>query len=67
VPDLDRETRIHELRRLVENGEYKIDPIEVAAAIVRSKEPDLTEFSPAPHTSEEFSANIQMLASKTCS
>jgi anti-sigma28 factor (negative regulator of flagellin synthesis) len=38
MPDGDREARIIELRRLVQKGEYQIDPVAVAAAIVRDSE-----------------------------
>ncbi len=38
MPDNDREARLTELRRLVETGEYQIDPHEVAASIIRKSE-----------------------------
>jgi len=38
MPDDNREARIAELRRLVEAGEYQIDPEEVAASIIRKSE-----------------------------
>jgi anti-sigma28 factor (negative regulator of flagellin synthesis) len=38
MTDANREDRILELRRLVQEGEYQIDPPKVAAAIVRDSE-----------------------------
>lgn len=38
MPKSDRETRILELRRLVQSGQYKVDPKEVAARIIRKSE-----------------------------
>jgi anti-sigma28 factor (negative regulator of flagellin synthesis) len=38
MSDNDREARVAELRRLVETGEYRIDPQEVAASIIRKSE-----------------------------
>jgi anti-sigma28 factor (negative regulator of flagellin synthesis) len=45
MPDTDRETRILELRQLVQKGEYQIDPPAVAAAIV--SEAEQTEVAPS--------------------
>ncbi len=38
MPDTDGEARVSELRRLVENGEYQIDPLAVAASLIRESE-----------------------------
>jgi len=38
IPDSDREARVLELRRLVESGQYQVDPQEVAASIIRESE-----------------------------
>jgi anti-sigma28 factor (negative regulator of flagellin synthesis) len=38
MSDDKREARIAELRRLVETGEYQINPREVAARIIRNSE-----------------------------
>ena len=38
MSESDREARILEFRRLVQAGEYQIDPQEVAASIIRESE-----------------------------
>jgi anti-sigma28 factor (negative regulator of flagellin synthesis) len=38
MSDTDLEARVNELRRLVQNGEYQVDPVEVAASIIRESE-----------------------------
>jgi hypothetical protein len=45
MSDADREARIHELRKLVKQGEYQIDPQRTAARLVDEHvaEPSTTE------------------------
>ena len=51
MPDDDREARLQELRRLVQAGEYQIDPQEVAASIIRNSEkPEAAEPTPISKT-----------------
>jgi anti-sigma28 factor (negative regulator of flagellin synthesis) len=38
MSDTDRDAHILELRRLVQSGEYQIDPQKVAASIIRESE-----------------------------
>jgi hypothetical protein len=67
MPAIDRKTRILELRRLVQNAEYQIDPLQVAASIIRkSGQLDPVDFplsskaserSVAAETSKSKSAN----------
>ena len=46
MSDTDHDPRILELRRLVRNGEYRVDAEEVAACLIRKAEqPDLREAS----------------------
>ncbi len=51
MSDPDREARLIELRRLVQSGEYQIDPQEVAASIIReSEKPEAAEPAPISKT-----------------
>ena len=38
MSDTEREARVEELRRQVQNGEYQVDPKEVASSIIRDSE-----------------------------
>ena len=38
MSDAEREARVEDLRRQVQNGEYQVDPKEVASSIVRDSE-----------------------------
>jgi hypothetical protein len=51
VRDSDRQAHLLELRRLVQNGEYRVDSLQVAAAIVKSEYPEGTAKGPAGENS----------------
>ncbi len=38
MSDPEREARVEDLRRQVQNGEYQVDPKEVASSIIRDSE-----------------------------
>jgi anti-sigma28 factor (negative regulator of flagellin synthesis) len=56
MPSTDRDERILELRRLVQSGEYQVDPQEVATSIIRKSEkpekPQTILISKAANTAE---------------
>jgi hypothetical protein len=59
MPETDRESRILELKRLVQTGEYKIEPLEVAANLIRESE-FLAPYSAEKQSSPESTPETEL-------